>query len=428
MIKKHGLSLVIRLAMALTSILSGVFGYIWAIKNSPNALGPYIHATLAALIVQTLVFSVAARGKNRFLRQSLRGHYDVRTAYALSFVLCFTFACCLCVGVGAAFGYEMLFGWYFILSLICVVLQLVTFPASTRQQVLDIDRFFLIQISSSSTRLGVNLLCVFFFKVGFMGLLMANIAGAAATVVLYKAHSWYFRDPLHLIFKRAYEALQLLKWDGFVRAARPLYEQYAILSTAAIMGDFAALTPDVRYIVHASTGFLSAVSTVARQVFSKYELGVFNGTVSIRQRVAMFSLCGFGVLCSFPLGAYSLAHGWVLSHFEGWKWLTLIKVLDFYIFFFPFSAGFMFIDYFGRNIMRAFSIKLVCVSVVLLVSLFVASILIPEFDTYLRLYPIWGGLPVIAVALSMPKMPRRVATAHHSPVTHLVTHIESRQS
>jgi hypothetical protein len=386
---------------AILSIVSGVAGYKMAVSQAPQDVKAYVVAVTMGMLLQTLMTSIAANRKDKLILASMAAN---RRTLRVDLVVCIAWLFATgFLSVAAIARMSDHFGFYLVLICVGIAFQYATFVASGREQVVDPDRFWSIQLSGAFVRAVGTGLLVLWFDTNYKGILISNLL--ASLVICYRYKVWPVVDRRRLTALRRLltqgQAFRAFRLDGVLRAGKGLFESIA-MSLCAIGVDLAGLLPaktvEAGYM---AVGYLNTLSTSIRQVFAHWEL---SQSASLSAR-----LLSLAVSCSAALIAWELHDQYhlfdlllprsdreSLNHIVGSGAILLAL--------YPLTRGFLYVDYLAPSDMLKFGCSLLLAYV--LCALFIFFVLW-QSGTLLALG--WC-LPVpLSIAFAMHKVHARIA-------------------
>ncbi|MBO0732991.1 MAG: hypothetical protein J2P49_01450 [Methylocapsa sp.] len=284
---------------------------------------------------------------------------------------------------------------YFALGMLALILQLTTFPASSCESITNQTRFWLIQLAGAASRLVAVVVLVWFLSQSFIGILFANVSGAV-TVALC------FRRPLlgprtfvtHLMRAIRYVG-KLVTLDGFLRAARVYYEQ--LLISVSLIGTDAlhVLDPDTVKYMYASSGYLNAGASAARQLFPSQELKAFQRRLRPAQRAIISALFLAGSLMIWQANRWTQWHAMILPAIPPPGQSLILASIAIAAALHPLTLGFAFLEFLPAQRLRKAAIALAALPIPVYV-LAGAAVL----GLHLAGYPFWAAVTPLTIGIS----------------------------
>lgn len=390
-----------RLLCTATSMISGVLGFSWAVKSAPSQAEVFVQAGLLSLILQTLLVSIASNRKSRFLNGWKAGQLHLRSSISVSIsTLCTAGFAVLTLVFWNSTKTQPLFLFVTLFLLACT-LQLLSFPASSRQQIVDLERFWLFQLIGVGMRLVAVVVLVVGFDLSFLGVLVSNTLAAATIALLYRNLKFNLISIMRDLRLAVYYGRVLLRLDGILRAFRLSFEQQIIMAFV-IVSDFAFLHTSVKSEpAYASTGFLNAESTALRQVFASNERQSFVGEKS-SGRFGLTSIsCLTAAILLWNFDAITNLHLLILPDLASGGTRTILRALAVYVAIYPLTLGFAFSDYLPASQVRLLAASLVVNIVVLLCLTAIFQPLWIGEDLSGEVWPLWAAAPGLTIWLSL---------------------------
>ncbi len=390
-----------RLLCTAISILSGLLGYSWAVKIYPSEAGLFVQAGLLSLIIQTLLVSIASNRKSRFLNGWNTGQIHLRSSISITISVLSTVGFAILTIILWHTNNEHTLFLFVTMFLLASTLQLLSFPGSSWQQVIDLERFWRFQLIGSVIRLFAVLALVLGLNLSFLGILISNAITAAAIAQLYRSLHFCLSDFLRdlrlaVIYNRA-----LLRLDGILRAFRLSYEQQ-IMMAFVVVADLTFLHGNIKSEpAYASTGFLNAQATALRQVFASAERRSFLGEKSLTQFGLISISCLIAALLLWNVDSITDNHLLILPDLENGGTRTILRALAVYAALYPLTVGFAFTDYLPISQIRPLAISLMISTAVLFGLAAVFQPLWTSEDLTGEVWPIWAAAPGFTIGLSL---------------------------
>lgn len=322
----------------LLSIASGLLGYRHAVSVDPSGLRDYLLALGTGGMLQVPVAALVSNRRDRFARigQPHR-HVNVRLAACLHLLVGLT----VLLAVAHAFVQRPVTG-HLTLVLLGAALQYGTYGPASREQVRNLSGYWRRQCVGACVRAaGVGALVVL-LDLAYTGILLANIAAAAAIGAAYGRATW--RWPVGgRRLARAWRRARARFWtpDGMLRAAKSSFEPLAINATALCLERAAGWSMSASQALLASVGYLSTLAVALRQIGAGWEREVGRAPAPV-----MLSLAGAAV----GIAAVGLQHGWglfdpLLPRLGTEARLQIVAACGSWLVAHPATRGFLYLDY-----------------------------------------------------------------------------------
>jgi hypothetical protein len=389
--------LIVRLLCVVISITSGILGFSWAVDNDSSfMLELYVQSTFFALFFQIFLFAIVSKNKHRLLSASNFRRYDIRSniSISLSAVVLSIFI----VMFFLMYDYPRIqyFLLFCVLIFVTLILQLMSFTTSSRQQISNLNRFWTFQLLGAIARLLSVILFIIVMNLSFIGLLLSNIVAAALITKLYKKYDFNkskFQKSLPLIinFYRS-----LISIDGIVRMFRLYYEQIVILGSAIIV-NILSFGNEIGHVANVATGYLNAVAIAMRQVFAKVEKDRFLKVLKGSQLFSTIFICLAASVIVWNLGKFTSLHLAILPELKEHEIGLILKTLSIYTLIYPLTIGFAFFDYFSKNKSREFAQILIMSSILILTLEEFIRLLLSDYG---YIWPTWAIIPGLSIFIS----------------------------
>ncbi|PRY84720.1 hypothetical protein [Donghicola tyrosinivorans] len=394
------LNLLTRLLCTAISMLSGVLGYSWAVKNAPSETEFFVQAGLLSLIIQTLLISIASNHKSRLLNGWKVGQIHLRSSISIAIsASCTVIFAILTFIIWYTTSEQKLF-FFVTLFLLAFTLQLLSFTASSQQQVVDLARFWRFQLIGAVTRLAAVIVLVVGFNLSFLGVLISNAFAAATIALLYRNLRFNLTDLIRDLRLAITYNRSLLRLDGILRAFRLSYEQQLMMAFI-VVSDFAFLHENNKSeAAYTSTGFLNAEATALRQVFASSERENFLGEKSSGRFAIISIICQIVALLLWNFESFTEQHLLILPDLENGGTRTILRALAVYVALYPLTLGFAFADYLPTSQVRLLAFSLaISTSILLCLAAAFQSLWTGE-QLSKEVWPLWAAAPGFTIGLS----------------------------
>ncbi len=379
---------------AILSIVSGVAGYKMAVMQAPQNVKSYVVAVTMGMFLQTLMASIASNRKDKLILASTE---KIRRTLRVDLVVCIAWL--LAAGFLSVSAFARLpdnFGLY--LGLICVgiAFQYATFMASGREQVVDPDRFWSIQLSGAFVRaLGTGLL-VLWFEINYTGILLSNLL--ASLVICHRYKAWPVVDRRRLTALghsvTQGQAVRALRLDGVLRAGKGQFEAIAT-SLCAIGVDLAGILPaktvEADYM---AVGYLNTLSTNIRQAFARWEL---HQPASLSARLLSLAVSGGAAIIAWEMHDQWHLFDLLLPRSDRESLNHIVGSGAVLMALYPLTRGFLYVDYLAPSDMLRFGCRL---------------LLAYMLCSFSILFVLWKSVPLFALGWCLP-VPLSIAFAMH---------------
>ena len=372
-----------------------------AVSQAPQNVKAYVVAVTLGMLLQTLMASIAANRKDKLILASTAA---IRRTLRVDLVVCIAWL--LAVGslsVAAFASMSDHFGFYLVLICVGIAFQYATFVASGREQVVDPDRFWSIQLSGAFVRaLGTGLL-VLWFETNYKGILISNLL--ASLVICHRYKAWPIVDRRHLTALghslTQGQAIRAIRLDGVLRAGKGLFESIAT-ALCAIGIDLAGLLPaktvEAGYM---AVGYLNTLNTSIRQVFAHWEL---RQSATLLARLLSLAVSSGAALIAWEMHDQCHLFDLLLPRSDQESLNHIVGSGAVLLAIYPLTRGFLYVDYLAPSDMLKFGCSLLLAYV--LCALFILFI-IWKFGA---IFALGWCLPVpLSIAFAMHKLHARIA-------------------
>lgn len=395
------LNLLTRLLCTAISLLSGVLGYSWAVKSAPSEAEFFVQAGLLSLIMQTFLVSIASNRKSRFLNGWKVGQIHLRSSISITISALSTVGFAILTFIIWYTTNEQALFLFVTLFLLAFTLQLLSFAASSRQQVVDLERFWRFQLIGVVIRLVAVMALVVGLNLSFLGVLVSNALAAATIALLYRSLRFSLTDIMRDLRLAVIYSRLLLRLDGILRAFRLSYEQQ-IMMAFVVVSDFMFLHGNIKSEpAYTSTGFLNAEATALRQVFASSERRSFLGEKSSGRFGLISVTCLIAALLLWNVESITDQHLLILPDLENGGTRTILRALAVYVALYPLTLGFAFSDYLPTSQVRLLAISLVISTAVLFCLAAGFQPLWTGDDLSGEVWPLWATAPGITIGMSL---------------------------
>lgn len=383
------------------SMISGVLGYSWAVKSSPAEAEFFVQAGFLSLVLQTFLVSVASNRKSRFLYGWRIGQIHLRSSISITMSTMMTAGFAVASFIFWNTTNELALSLYVTLFLLTCTLQLLSFPASSRQQVVNLERFWRFQLVGVVIRLFAVMALVVGLNLSFLGVLISNALAAAMIALLYRSLWFSLSDFMRDLRLAVIYGRLLLRLDGVLRAFRLSYEQQIIMAFV-VVSDFTFLHGNIKSApAYTSTGFINAEATALRQVFASSERRSFLGEKSSGRFVLISISCLVAALLLWNVESITDRHLLILPELENGGTRTILRALAVYVALYPLTLGFAFSDYLPTSQVRLLAISLVISAAVLFCLAAFFQPLWTGEDFSGEVLPLWAAAPGFTIGLSL---------------------------
>lgn len=395
------LNLLTRLLCTAISLLSGVLGYSWAVKSAPSEAEFFVQAGLLSLIMQTFLVSIASNRKSRFLNGWKVGQIHLRSSISITISALSTVGFAILTFIIWYTTNEQALFLFVTLFLLAFTLQLLSFAASSRQQVVDLERFWRFQLIGVVIRLVAVMALVVGLNLSFLGVLVSNALAAATISLLYRSLRFSLTDIMRDLRLAVIYSQSLLRLDGILRAFRLSYEQQ-IMMAFVVVSDFMFLHGNIKSEpAYTSTGFLNAEATALRQVFASSERRSFFGEKSSGRFGLISVTCVIAALLLWNVESITDQHLLIFPDLENGGTRTILRALAVYVALYPLTLGFAFSDYLPTSQVRLLAISLAISTAVLFCLAAGFQPLWTGEDRSGEVWPLWATAPGFTIGLSL---------------------------
>ena len=387
--------LIISLSSTLISLTSGLLGFAWAVAHDPDRTHLYVQAGLATLLFQVPLMAIASKNKDRIARspEKLRRHLRSELAATVGG------AVFLIAGVAVLFSFGaselQAFLTYFALGMLAVVLQLTTFVASSSMVITNLTRFWLIQLVAATTRLVMMILLVRLWNQSFLGILLANVSGAIVGNLCYKRPLPRPRAFFMPLKRVSHHVGRLVTLDGSLRAARLYYEQLLISLTLITTDALNLLDPDTVKYMYASSGYLNAETTAARQVFLSQELKAFQRRLRPVEHAIVSALFLAGSVLIWQADRWTRWHHTFLPAIPPPGPSVILGSVAVAAALQPFTLGFAYLDFLPPCRLRKAAVALVALPIPIFFAVRVTVLQLDFCD-----FPFWATITPLSIGIS----------------------------
>jgi hypothetical protein len=372
---------------------SGLLGYAWAVASNSAGASTFVQAGFIALVLQTLLTSIASNKKDKFVRKWVKREKHLRSSISASLSAITTVAALFTLILFKVLGLRNDFPLYFMMFSMAIYFQLLSFSKSSQQQIQDLRKFWLIQLSGAIARVFSVSVLVVFWDLSFFGLIASNVISSVIIAALYGSlaisPSTIARD-----IKVSYANWTILiSLDGFLRAIRITYEQQIIFLSVIIYDlSTSGFQNDRSQAAYVSTGFMNAMSTALRQVFAHQERECLFGRQSFSSIIFTSAVCFSIAMTLWWLPYTPYFEKYAPHYIESTDATYVVRSLAIAALLHPVTIGFSFVDYLRPYQIRRFTAVLAASALFFAMSIFIFGLISP------RLPPNIFNLPICAAA------------------------------
>lgn len=341
------MNVITRLSCIIIGLVSGLFGFKWAVETHTELLAAYTLSFIIYLPIQTIILCIVSRNKNRLTKIKTNNRINISLKFSISLYLIFIILTSI---FGILFKDIQVHTSFLALNCAFGLMQITTFASSSKEQIHNINRFWKIQTLAAFVRL-VSI--ILFLKVcfwGFYGIILSNISAAMTVMFIYNISLKSIIIPLRIMKTFPNSVSKVLSLDGFIRAIRLNLEPYSILVLCSTVAY--ASSGQMATVILAAVNYLNALATAMRQIYSTIERDTLFGELKVKRYIYVLIQCFVLFSAAMIFTLYESIYQFVLPRIP--NSFYILYAIAIYCLLFPLTIGFGFIDYFDKKRLRSF--------------------------------------------------------------------------
>lgn len=361
------------LLTSIISVFAGIIGYNISFLQNKELAPLYIYSLSVSFLFQIISSSVLNYKKNTILSK-FKYEFDIRNSI-MQFLFLNTIIVLSCyVGISFfVFGVVNDFILLIFMQLVFSYLQVITFNNSMYYQLKNVEVFLKINFYASLVRAIIIFSVLFYFKLSFWSLVLANMFSALAICMLYGIKLKQIMTNYRLGLHKIKLVRNIFKLEGYLRSYRLYSEPWIMTLIISFLNVFKILIPSEIEVLNFAMPYLNSISSQFRGLFIKFERSSYLGELNLRKLsytyITLIPLLIIVVLKDYIIGwveAYNINS--IVLIFNGY-FLTLIGLLLLVL---PLTLGYGFVDYSKKDNYYNFLLKTTLTLLVLLIVVLLA--------------------------------------------------------